>query len=91
VKTTIELDDGLYRRLKAEAALRGRTVKDLVAEAVQHVLAEPAVSPLAAPKPAAASPEPPWFGMLRGYSRNAAGRHDLASIRRSIARGRAAP
>lgn len=91
MKATIEFDDALYRQLKAEAALRGRTVKDLVAEAVQHVLAAPAVPPLAAPKPVAASPEPRWFGMLRGYARNAAGRHDLASIRRSIARGRAAP
>jgi hypothetical protein len=91
VKTTIEIDDALYRRLKAEAALRGRTVKALVADAVQHVLAGVAASPSAAAKPAAGSPDPRWFGMLRGYARKAAGRHDLAAIRRSIARGRTAP
>ncbi len=88
VKATIEFDDALYRRLKAEAALRGRTVKDMVAEGVRRILAGP-------PAPAARSPagsaEPRWFGMLRGYAGNAALRHDIASIRRSIARGRDAP
>jgi len=32
MKTTIEVSDDLYRRAKAEAALRGRKLKDLVAE-----------------------------------------------------------
>lgn len=89
MKTTIDLEDALYRRLKAEAALRGRTVKDLVAEAVRHVLAEPALTPRAEESQGAGSREPRWFGMLRGYARKARG-HDLPSIRRSIARGRAA-
>lgn len=31
MKTTIEVSDDLYRRAKAEAALRGRKLKDLVA------------------------------------------------------------
>ncbi|HLY06793.1 MAG TPA: hypothetical protein VKR31_13705 [Rhizomicrobium sp.] len=30
MKTTVELPDELYRRVKAEAALSGRKVKDLV-------------------------------------------------------------
>jgi hypothetical protein len=30
MKTTIEVSDDLYRRAKAEAALRGRKLKDLV-------------------------------------------------------------
>ena len=30
MKTTIEVPDDLYRRAKAEAALRGRKLKDLI-------------------------------------------------------------
>jgi hypothetical protein len=41
MKATIEFEERLYRRLKAEAALRGRTVKELVAEGVRRVLDAP--------------------------------------------------
>ena len=33
IRTTVEVPDDLYRRAKAEAALRGRKLKDLVEEA----------------------------------------------------------
>jgi len=39
MKTTIELPDDLYRRAKAQAALRGRKFKDLVEEGLRLVLA----------------------------------------------------
>ncbi len=42
MKTTIEVPDELYRRAKAEAALQGRKVKDLVEEGLRHVLESPA-------------------------------------------------
>jgi hypothetical protein len=42
MKTTIEVSDDLYRRAKAEAALQGRKVKDLVEEGLRHVLESPA-------------------------------------------------
>ena len=42
MKTTIEVPDELYRRAKAEAALRGRKVKDLVEEGLRLVLETPA-------------------------------------------------
>lgn len=42
MKTTIEVPDDLYRRAKAEAALQGRKVKDLVEEGLRHVLENPA-------------------------------------------------
>jgi hypothetical protein len=42
MKTTIEVPDELYRRAKAEAALRGRKVKDLVEEGLRLVLEKPA-------------------------------------------------
>jgi hypothetical protein len=38
MKATIEIDDDLYRRVKAAAAIRGRKVKDLVAEGLRTVL-----------------------------------------------------
>jgi hypothetical protein len=39
MKTTVELPDPLYRLAKAEAALRGRKLKDLVEEGLRLVLA----------------------------------------------------
>ncbi|HLY54210.1 MAG TPA: hypothetical protein VKS60_01555 [Stellaceae bacterium] len=41
MKTTVELPDELYRRAKAEAALRGRKLRDLVEEGLQLVLEAP--------------------------------------------------
>jgi len=38
VKTTIELPDDLYRRAKAEAALTGRRLKDIVEEGLRLVI-----------------------------------------------------
>ncbi|MBR0753657.1 hypothetical protein JQ604_15820 [Bradyrhizobium jicamae] len=38
MKTTIELPDDLYRRAKAEAALRGRKLRDLVEEGLRLAL-----------------------------------------------------
>ena len=41
MKTTVELSDELFRKVKAEAALRGRKLKDLVAEGLRLVLEAP--------------------------------------------------
>ena len=41
MKTTVEVPDELYRRAKAEAALRGRKLKDLVEEGLRLVLESP--------------------------------------------------
>ena len=40
MKTTIEVPDELYRRAKAEAALSGRKLKDLVEEGLRLALAK---------------------------------------------------
>jgi len=40
MKTTIELDDELFRRSKAEAALRGQSLKDLFTAALRDYLGE---------------------------------------------------
>ena len=43
MRTTVDVPDDLYRRVKAEAALQGRKFKDLVEEALRRWLAsEPA-------------------------------------------------
>ena len=41
MKTTVELSDELFRKVKAEAALRGRKLKDLVEEGLRLVLKTP--------------------------------------------------
>ena len=41
MKTTVEPPDPLYRQAKAEAALRGRKLKDLVEERLRRVLEAP--------------------------------------------------
>jgi hypothetical protein len=45
MKTTVELSDDLYRRAKAEAALSGRKLKDLIEEGLRGVLAAPGKHP----------------------------------------------
>jgi hypothetical protein len=44
MKTTVEVSDYLYRRAKAEAALQGRKLKDLVEEGLRLVLEAPIVA-----------------------------------------------
>jgi hypothetical protein len=41
MKTTVEVPDELYRRAKAEAALRGRKLRDLIEEGLRLVLEAP--------------------------------------------------
>ncbi len=41
MRTTVDLSDELYRRVKSEAALRGRRFKDLVEEGLRRVLEAP--------------------------------------------------
>ena len=53
MRTTVDLPDELYRRAKAEAALRGRKFKDLVEEGLRRVLRIP--EPETAQRPAGAS------------------------------------
>ncbi|HTQ34541.1 MAG TPA: hypothetical protein VMI30_10240 [Stellaceae bacterium] len=41
MRTTIDLPDALFRRAKAEAALRGYHLKDLIADALRTALNNP--------------------------------------------------
>lgn len=40
MKTTLDIPDGLYRRVKAEAALRGLTVREVTTDLYQRWLKE---------------------------------------------------
>lgn len=84
MKATIDFDERLYRRLKIEAARQGRTIRDLVDEAVRRALGLPTRDGEGADAPS----DDAWFGMLSRYASNARGKHDLESMRESIVRGR---
>ena len=45
MKTTLVINDDMYRRIKAKAALEGRTVTDLVEEGLRVVLEAGTTSP----------------------------------------------
>ena len=51
MRTTVDLSDEMYRRAKAEAALRGRKFKDLIEEGLRRVLE--------APEPETSARQPP--------------------------------
>lgn len=59
MKTTIEIPDPLFRRVKSLAAERGLSLKDFVAEALREKLAPRDRTPLAQPEWTAG------FGKLR--------------------------
>lgn len=64
MKTTIELPDSLFRRVKATAAERGQSLKDFVTEALRDKLASGTDRGPAT--------DPPWmegFGQLRDLHR----------------------
>jgi hypothetical protein len=91
MKATIEVPDELYRQVKAKSALQGRPVREVAVELFRGWVGE--AKPTPAPKKlmlTGGRGAPPWFGSLRQYAKNAKGRHDMASIRKSIARARAA-
>src|ERR1700722_9225965 len=41
MRTTVELPDDLFRQVKARAALQGRSLKDLIADALKLLLQTP--------------------------------------------------
>ena len=89
MKATIDFDERLYRRLKVEAARRGRTVRELVAEGVRYVLDMPPDQRVAANAPDEASEwRPEWLGSLGRYARGVED-HSMAAVRESVGRERA--
>jgi hypothetical protein len=46
MRTTVELPDALFRQVKARAALQGRSLKDLIADALTLLLKTPKDTPV---------------------------------------------
>jgi len=91
MKATMEIPDELYRRVKAKSALEGRAVREVAEELFRSYVEErPQAGQRAARRAtsrlAEGEPAPPWFGALRKYAQRVE-RHDMDSIRESIARG----
>jgi len=89
MKATIDFDDQLYRQLKIEAARRGRTIRELVAEGVRHVLEDQPATARAIEASGSGEWRPPWFGVLRPWAAPVAD-HSMTAVRDSIAGGRSA-
>lgn len=74
MRTTIDIPDPLFRKLKATAAQRGTSLKDLVTEALEEKLA---------PTKRAWRPGPVW---MRGFGGLRRLRRETARVSRIIAR-----
>jgi hypothetical protein len=90
MKATIEVPDELYRRVKAKSALEGRAVHEVTVELYQRYVGQgEAPEPRetgAAGHPLERRAVPSWFGAL-GKTARTVTRHDMDTIRESIARG----
>lgn len=80
MKATINIDDALYRRLKMEAARRGRTVRDLVTQGITHVLETPPARAANRVQVPAEAWQPEWFASLARYGR-AVDDHAIEAVR----------
>ncbi len=88
MKATIDFDDNLYRRLKIEAAKRGRSVREMVAEGVRYVLDSPdALKNPQTVDPSAPEQVPTWFGALEKYAKRIDD-HSMEAVRASVAAAR---
>jgi len=88
MKATIEIPDVLYRRVKAKSAIEGQPVREVVMQLFGAWLGETDEQAADEPVIAQHRTAPAWFGAARKYAQHVK-RHDLTSVRRSIARGRA--
>jgi predicted CopG family antitoxin len=91
MKATIDIPDDVYRRVKAKSAIEGRPVRDVTVELFRKWIGEVSAEheDVEATR-RGAELRPAWFGSLRRYAKNAKRRHDMRSVRQSIARGRVA-
>ena len=89
MKATIDIPDDLYRRVKAKSAMEGLAVREVAVSLFDRWVhdAATAAGATAADATTGEPPVPAWYGGARRQARRVA-RHDMASVRRSIARGR---
>ncbi len=92
MKTTIDIPEEIYRRVKAKSAIQGRPVRDIAIKLFSAWVNQPDTpsSHAREEQHEVNDPDAPaWFASLRRFTHNARGRYDMNSIRRNIARGRA--
>ena len=88
VKATIDIPDELYRRVKARSAMEGRPLRSVAVELLQDWVKTPLPKPPGDPG-LDAQGAPPWLAITRRALQPGM-KHDLESIRSSIAAGWAA-
>ncbi|MEI6212348.1 MAG: hypothetical protein WCR06_12060 [bacterium] len=89
MKATIDIPDELYRRVKAKSALQGLAVREVATTLFYSWVEDNAARKNAQTAEQAGNRSAPaWFGAAHKYARRV-NRHDMESIRTSIARGRA--
>src|SRR5512137_2738729 len=72
MKTTIDIPDDLYRRVKAKSALEGRAVREVTVDLYRAWLQSPTEGPAVASESGQTSRNaaPRWFGSLRHLIRS---------------------
>jgi len=89
MKATIDIPDKLYRRVKAKSALEGLAVREVATTLFYAWVEDKAArKDVPAAERVGHRSAPAWFGAAHKYARRV-NRHDMESIRTSIARGRA--
>ena len=95
MKTTLDIPDALYRRFKMKTAMNGETVRNATLAFITSYVNGRAVgldSNGVPQEPARSGEEsalPSWAGLAAPYIRkHLDGPHDMASIRRSMAKSR---
>lgn len=84
MKATLDIPDDLYRKVKAKSALTGKPVRAIAISLFSEWLDEPDAPPSAP----VIRTQPAWFGIARPYAAKVVS-HDMASVRKSIGKGRA--
>ena len=85
MKSTLDIPDELYRRVKARSAMEGRPVRSVAVELFQQWLDGPVEQALTEPEEAS-DKKYPWLAITRRYVRPGMS-HDLDEMRAAIARG----
>jgi hypothetical protein len=85
MKATLDIPDPLYRRVKAKSALAGRPVREVAIRLFSEWVDESEEMDQVSKQSAAEIP--PWFGIAKPYAAHV-DKHDMVSVRESIAEGR---
>ena len=85
MKTTIDIPNDIYRRVKAKTAMQSRTIREItVSLYLGWITSQEAVVETSSPDVTAT---PNWFASAKSYAKKVSS-HDMDSIRTSIAAGR---